>query len=310
MLRYQYLKKNKTVFKAMTGLHVAEFDQLVQDILPSYAQAQEQRLSRPSRQRAIGGGPAFEFEPRDQILLTVVWLRKYPTHEVLGYLYGVSDTTASRCLKRILALLTAAGRDTMRMPMPSRKHRRQLSDLLQDVPELAVIIDTFEQVVQRPQDHTEADGYYSGKKKRHTLKSQVAVDDHSGQIVDIAASVPGPTADLTVLKQSGLVDRLPSGVGGLGDLAYIGIDKLHPEGLGATPRRKPRGKPRPAADVAYNTAFSQRRIIVEHTIGRLRRYEALSQTDRHHRQGHTQRVVAVAGLVNRQIRHRLPALAC
>lgn len=310
MLRYQYLKKNKTVFKAMTGLQVAEFDQLVQDILPSYAQAEAQRLSRPTRRRAIGGGPDFELEPRDQILLTVVWLRKYPTHEVLGYLYGVSDTTASRYLKRVLPLLTAAGRDTMRMPLPSRKRRRQLSDLLQDVPELAVIIDTFEQSVQRPQDRTEADGYYSGKKKRHTLKSQVAVDDLTGQIVDIAESLPGPTADLTVLKQSGLLDRLPPGVGGLGDLAYIGIDKLHPQGLGATPRRKPRGKPRPAADVAYNTAFSQRRIIVEHTIGRLRRYEALSQTDRHHRQGHTERVVAVAGLVNRQIRHRLPALAC
>jgi hypothetical protein len=310
MLRYQYLKKNKTVFKAMTGLQVVEFDQLVQDILPSYAQAEEKRLSRPSRQRAIGGGPDFELEPRDQILLTVVWLRKYPTHEVLGYLYGVSDTTVSRCLKRVLPLLSAAGRDTMRMPMPSRKRRRQLSDLLQGLPELAVIIDTFEQAVQRPEDRNEADGYYSGKKKRHTLKSQVAVDDANGQIVDIAESVPGPTADITVLKQSALLDRLPAGVGGLGDLAYVGIDQLHPQGLGATPRRKPRGKPRPAEDVAYNTAFSQRRIKVEHTIGRLRRYEALSQTDRHHRRQHTERVVAVAGLVNRQMRHRLPTLTC
>jgi hypothetical protein len=103
-------------------------------------------------------------EPRDQILLTVVWLRKYPTHEVLGYLYGVSDTTVGRCLKRLLPVLEAAGRDTMRLPAPSRKRRRQLSDLLQDTPELAVIIDTFEQPVQRPEDRTEADGYYSGKK--------------------------------------------------------------------------------------------------------------------------------------------------
>jgi hypothetical protein len=51
--------------------------------------------------------------------------------------------------------------------------------------------------------------------------------------------------------------RLPEGVGGIGDLAYIGIDKLHPHGLGASPRRKPRGKPRPPADVTYNTAFSR-----------------------------------------------------
>jgi hypothetical protein len=117
-------------------------------------------------------------------------------------------------------------------------------------------------------------------------------------------------ADLTVLKQSDLLARLPQGVGALGDLAYVGMNKLHPEGLGATPRRKPRDKPRPVEDMAYNTAFSQRRIIVEHTIGRLRRYEALSQLDRHHRRHHTARVVAVAGLVNRQMRHRLPSFGC
>ena len=101
--------------------------------------------------------------------------------------------------------------------------------------------------------------------------------------------------------------RLPDGVGGIGDLAYVGIEKLHPQGLGASPRRKPRGKPRPPEDVAYNTAFSCRRIIVENTIGRLRRYQTLTQTDRQHRQNHAVRVRAVSGLVNRQLAHRMPA---
>ena len=97
-------------------------------------------------------------------------------------------------------------------------------------------------------------------------------------------------------------------MGGIGDLAYVGIDKLHPDGLAAAPRRKPKNKPRPAEDGAYNLAFSRRRIIVEQTIGRLRRYEAITQTDRHHRQYHTHRVVAIAGLVNRQLAHRFPGL--
>jgi hypothetical protein len=44
--------------------------------------------------------------------------------------------------------------------------------------------------------------------------------------------------------------------------------------------------------------------VVEHTIGRLRRYQALSQVDRHRRRGHTARVRAVAGLVNRMLDHR------
>ncbi|MGI8858074.1 MAG: transposase family protein, partial [Thermomicrobiales bacterium] len=52
-------------------------------------------------------------------------------------------------------------------------------------------------------------------------------------------------------------------------------------------------------DMAYNRAFAQQRVTVEHVIGRMRRYECLSQRDRHHRWGMTARTRAVAGLVNR-----------
>jgi hypothetical protein len=302
-----HLTQHPNVFYSVTGLRVTEFDELLADVLPQYADQEQQRLERPDRQRAIGAGHPFELKARDHILLTVIWLRVYPTHEVLAYLFGVSDSTVSRLIKRVLPVLEAAGRDTMRMPDPGKKRRRTLDDLLQDTPELTVVIDSFEQRVQRPRDRVEADSYYSGKKKQHTLKSQVAVDETTGQVVDVADSVRGPTADLKLLEQSQLLDRLPPGVGGLGDLAYVGIEKLHPDGLGAAPRRKPRGKPRPAEDVTYNTAFSRRRIIVENTIGRMRRYQSITQTDRNHRQLHTPRVVAIAGLVNRQIAHRLPA---
>jgi hypothetical protein len=306
--RYQELHHHETVFKGLTGLRVSEFDQMVLDLLPEYEQAEVERLSRPKRVRAIGGGPNFDLNARDQILLTVIWLRKYPTQEVLGYLFGVSDTSAGRVVKRLLPLLDKAGRATMKMPDPGRKKRRQLSELLADTPDLAVVIDTFEQRVQRPKARKQADEYFSGKKRQHTLKSQVAVNELNGQVVDVPDSVVGPTADITLLEQSDLLNRLPPGVGGIGDLAYVGIEKLHPDGLAAAPRRKPKGKPRPEEDVAYNQAFSRRRIIVEQTIGRLRRYEAITQTDRHHRQHHTQRVVAIAGLVNRQITHRFPGL--
>jgi hypothetical protein len=307
IMRYIHLTQHPNVFYSVTGLRVAEFDELLADVLPPYTEHEQQRWEGPDRQRAIGAGHPFELKDRDHILLTVVWLRVYPTHEVVGYLFGVSDSTVSRLIKRVLPVLETAGRDTMRMPDPGKKRRRTLDDLLQDTPELAVVIDSFEQRVQRPRDRDKADGYYSGKKKQPTLKSQGAVDETTGQVVDVAESVRGPTADLTLLEQSQLLDRLPPGVGGIGDLAYVGIDKLHPDGFGAAPRRKPRGKPRPAEDVAYNTAFARRRIIVENTIGRMRRYQSITQTDRNHRQLHTPRVIAIAGLINRQIAHRIPA---
>ena len=306
-MRYSWVSQYPQVFLSMTGLRVSEFDTLVDEVLPAYTAAEVARLERPERERALGAGHPFELSARDHLLLTVVWWRVYPTHEVLGYLFGVSDSTVSRLIQRVLPVLEQAGRDTMRMPDPGKKRRRTLEALLQETPELAVVIDTFEQRVQRPRDRDEADELYSGKKKQHTLKSQVAVDEETGQVVDIAESVAGRTADIRLVEESQLMNRLPEGVGGIGDSAYQGIERLHPHGLGASPRKKPRGKPRPPEDAAFNTAFSRRRIIVENTIGRMRRYQSITQTDRNHRQYHTPRVAAIAGLVNRQLAHRMPA---
>jgi hypothetical protein len=145
VLRSHDLSQNQHLFQAMTGLGLTEFDALITTILPCYMAVEQQRLNRPDRQRAVGGGPDFELAVPDQILLTIVWLRQYPTLEALGALFGVSDTTAGRYIRRILPLLEAAGGDMMRLPDPGRKRRRHLADLLQETPELALIIDAFGQ---------------------------------------------------------------------------------------------------------------------------------------------------------------------
>jgi hypothetical protein len=299
-MRYEYLSQHPNVFQKCTGLTVALFDDLVDDVLPVYMGAEERRLNRPQRQRAMGAGHPFELEVRDHLLLTVIWLRLYPIHAVLGYLFGVSDSTVSRLIERVLPILEHSGRDGMRLPDPGKKRRRQLPDLLKDIPELTVIVDSFEQRVQRPPHDN---SYYSGKQKQHTLKSQIAVDSDTGRIVDVSDSVPGPTADIKLLEQSGLLERLPDEVGMAGDLAYLTLAKLRRYGF--APRRKPRDQDRPPEDVIYNRTFSQFRIVVEQTIGQVRRFQSITATDRNHRRNHSARVAAVAGLVNRLPRFAL-----
>lgn len=44
--------------------------------------------------------------------------------------------------------------------------------------------------------------------------------------------------------------------------AGVGAAPFHPAGRGFTPRRKPREKPRPPEDIAYDTAFAAARIGV------------------------------------------------
>ena len=299
IFRREHLGQHPSVFRSMTGLTVEAFDQLLPALCAAFAADRRRRLDRPDRRRAVGGGDDFDLAVADQFLLTVVWLRHYPTQECLGYLFGVSDSTALRAVRRCLPVLERAGQDTMRLPDPGKGHRRDLPALLKQTPELAVIVDTFEQRTQRPRRRQRA--YYSGKKKAHTLKSQVAVDE-DGRVVDVGASRPGRWADLKVFRRSGLLGRLARAkVGALGDLGYVGIGGLSPRLRGATPRRKPRGQERPPEDRRYNRAFARRRIVVEHAIGRLRRFQALSAVNRHGREGHAARVRAVAGLVNRML---------
>jgi hypothetical protein len=299
ILRREHLGKHPSVFRSLTGLTVEAFDRLLPGWVEAFAAERRHRLDRPGRRRAVGGGDDFDLGVADQFLLTVVWLRHYPTQECLGYLFGVSDSTALRAVRRCLPVLEKAGQDTMRLPDPGRGRRKDLPALLKDTPALAVLVDTFEQRTHRPQRRQRA--YYSGKKKAHTLKSQVAVDE-DGRIVDVADSRPGPWADLKVFRRSGLAGRLARAqVGALGDLAYLGIDGLVRGLRGATPRRKPKGQPRPEEDRAYNRAFARRRVRVEHAIGRLRRFGALTAVNRHGRRGHAARVRAAAGLVNHML---------
>src|SRR5438876_3439375 len=183
MMRYFYLRQYPSVFVKMTGLRVAEFDKWVEEVQPRLREAEEARLDRPERQRGLGGGRKAQLELRDQLLLTVIWLRLYLVQDLLAYFFGSSQSAVSNYIDHVLPVLEQAGRDTMRMPDPGRKRRRKLDVLLKETPELVVVIDSFEQRVQRPRQATARDALYSGKKKAHTLKSQVRVDENTGEIV-------------------------------------------------------------------------------------------------------------------------------
>ena len=57
------------MFSKATGLSVAEFDDLVKTIERRFAQAEQERLRRPSRQRDMDTGLDYKLDVRDQLLL-------------------------------------------------------------------------------------------------------------------------------------------------------------------------------------------------------------------------------------------------
>jgi Helix-turn-helix of DDE superfamily endonuclease len=134
ILCYAHLRRPPRAFRSLTGRRAAEFDTRVAELLPAYASGERDRVQRPGRRRAIGAGHPFALAPRDQLLLTVVWLRAYPPHEARGSLFGVSATAVTRLLACWLPLLGAAGRETRRLPDPGRTRRRRRDALLADPP--------------------------------------------------------------------------------------------------------------------------------------------------------------------------------
>jgi hypothetical protein len=81
----------------------------------------------------------------------------------------------SRVIQRVLPRLAQAGRDTMRLPDPGKKRRRTLDALRAALPEVVVIIDRFEQRVQRPEHRQAADDLYRGHLQVDTNGLVVAI---------------------------------------------------------------------------------------------------------------------------------------
>ncbi len=82
------------------------------------------------------------------------------------------------------------------------------------------------------------------------------------------------------------------------DLGYIGVEKDFPEQLSSLPNRKKRNLDRTAEEMEYNKSHSKKRIVIEHTICRLKKFRILSDVFRNKSRKHNKVSDIVAGLVN------------
>jgi hypothetical protein len=145
ILRYRHLKHYPAAFHKLTNLEVAEFEALLADIQPHYHEYERRRLLRAGRVRAVGGGGKYDMELCDRMLLTLVWLEQHPNQEILGYFFGISQPTVWRYIQRVQMALEQAGYEALLHPDPGRKQRRDLAALLEEIPELLVVISDFAQ---------------------------------------------------------------------------------------------------------------------------------------------------------------------
>ena len=89
------------------------------------------------------------------------------------------------------------------------------------------LVDATEREIQRPKDKTNQQFYYSGKKKRHTVKNQLLVNSTSKKILYVSGSVEGKRADKTLFEDDPVSLYLPPGSVGMADKAYLKADDVN-----------------------------------------------------------------------------------
>jgi transposase len=138
--------------------------------------------------------------------------------------------------------------------------------------------------------------FYSGKKKSHTLKSQILIDQRTGQIL-ATAFASGKTTDINLLRQSRI--RLACHIKGVGDSGYQGLYRLFV--LSQTPHKKPPKGELTPQQKRDNRQLSRLRLKVEHLFCRLKVFKILCYRYRNHRQRFALRCNLIAALVNRDL---------
>lgn len=308
MLTYEKLQRKPKQFQTFTGVTVEQFSEILKALRPVYAELEHERLTRSDRKRKIGGGRNFTLSLEDRLMVTLMYFRLYVSYTLLGYLFDLDGTNVGReiNLRMLPALLSI-------LPVPMQnellsghdeppqigggKRIKTLKKLMEAHPEIEEVwIDATEQAIQRPSEKLARKQYYSGKHSEHTIKSQLLTTKKL--ILHVSGNVPGSVHDAALLAGSGIMHSIPEDVQVNLDRGYEGAENRYPNNKIYKPKRAQRNHPLTLFEKLYNHLINKTRILVEHVIGRLKKFRIVSDLYRNRRAAHADYLVAVAGLIN------------
>ena len=286
MSHTERLRRSPIAFRQLTGITPDAFDRLLAQLTPRHEASEARRKARPGRVRKPGAGPKHKLSLSDRLLMLLIYYRTYTTHVFLGFLFGVDDSAVGRNINPLQPLLAGIFR------IPERKVKLDPEDMRE------LFFDATERPTRRPQRGQRA--YYSGKKKRHTIKNQVVtarrtkppgpgVKPQRLRIAAVSESFPGSVHDKKVYDKTRVV--VPPDARRTGDTAYLGTPL-------EIPTRKPKGGELTASQKEKNRVVSRRRIVVEHSIGKMKIWRIASERYRNADRRHTLIMKNVAGLHN------------
>ena len=203
MLSYDRLSKKPLLFKSFTGLTLKEFDNIYdKEISKRYEKHELQRLSikrkYTKRERRIGAiGRPFNIDIKNRFLMLLVYYnRLYITYTLAGFLFDLDQSNICRDIQKIEPLI----RKCVPIPQKLYKITKRLKTPEEEVEKyfpgfLSFIDSTEQQSIPRPKDKDRRKMYYSGKKKRYTIKNQLMMVNNRGYILHKANHKKGRRHD-------------------------------------------------------------------------------------------------------------------
>ncbi len=279
-----------------------EFDNIYEKkITKKYTKHEIQRLSskrKYNRERRIDAGRHFKMNLKDRFLMLLVYYRLYITYTLAGFLFDLNQSNICRDIQKIEGLIRQC------VPIPQKIYpitkKLQTKEAVEKYfPGFLAFTDCTEQQIPRPVDKNRMKIFYSGKKKRHTVKNQIMVNNR-GYILHKVGYKKGRKHDYDVYKKNHPI-VIPKQVVTVVDLGYLGIETDFPEQLSALPYKKKRNQELSPEEKEYNKIHSKKRIIVEHTINRLKKYRILADVFRNKLRKYNRISDIVAGLINYRI---------
>ena len=196
MLSYHKLKDKPRDFLAATSLTLAEFQQL----LPAFQGAYETlyppaltRAGKPRQRRAGGGAKGALHSVEDKLLFILVYQKTNPLQTMHALQFNLSQPHANYWIHQLLPVLQEAL--AALGFAPERDASRLATSPLLCAGAPAGAIDGTERRRQRPTNAERQKEHYSGKKKTHTAKNSLWVNEITRKVAYLGPTVVGKTHD-------------------------------------------------------------------------------------------------------------------
>lgn len=246
---------------ALVGLNHSALGALLAEALPEIDRRRRQEQADKPRRRKVGGGRKRLLKPYQEVLLTLIYLRHNVAFCVVGMMFNVSADVAENTFHEIVGVLKEVC-PANRWEAEKRWTKKEPSWKPEEIDK--IIVDSFETPIPRPSIEPKQRDFYSGKKKDHTIKTEIIINV-AGDILDVDPGYRGPKSDKKLHQESEVAQQFPNATG-QGDLAYQGTDRFE------VPHKKPRGGELTPEQKEENRAFSAGRVRVEHSIRRVKAF--------------------------------------